>query len=95
MKEKQQTPAQRVANPVWLRGQIAQHVKNCDDSIAIDQKLADKACDDKRALYLARVESHRYWKRTLERILHGKTFDEELRDAGALAHFELPTRTLR
>jgi hypothetical protein len=80
VKEKRQTPAQRVANPVWLRDQITQLVKDCNENIAIDQKLADKARDDKRDMYLARVESHRYWKRTLERILHGRTFAEELRD---------------
>jgi hypothetical protein len=80
VKDKQQTPAQRVANPVWLRDQITQLVKNCNENISVDQKLADKARDDKRDMYLSRVESHRYWKRSLERILRGRTFAEELRD---------------
>ena len=81
MREKPQTPAQRVANPVWLRDQIGKLVKDCDENIAEDQALADNARDDERDKYLARVESHRHWKSNLERILRGKTFTEDLREA--------------
>lgn len=82
MREKHQTPAQRVANPVWLRDQIRKLVKDCDDNIDEDQTLVDKERDDRRRdMYFARVESHRHWKRQLERILCGKTFAEELRDS--------------
>ena len=77
--EKLQTPAQRVSNPVWLREQISGLIESCDDNIAEDQELADKARDDnKRGLYLERVDSHKHWKRQLERVLRGKTFMEEI-----------------
>ena len=77
--DKPQTPAQRVTNPVWLRDQISALIESCDDNIAEDQELADKARDDgKRGLYLERVDSHKHWKRQLERVLRGKTFMEEV-----------------
>lgn len=79
MKEKHQTPAQRVTNPVWLRSEISALIKDCDEDINEDQKLADKERDNRRlGMYLARIESHQHWKRQLERILHGKTFFEEM-----------------
>ena len=79
MSEKRQTPAQRVANPVWLRDQIGKLVQGCDDNITEDQQLADKERDNRRRdMHLARVESHRHWKRQLERVLRGKTFMEEV-----------------
>ena len=82
MRDKHQTPAQRVANPVWLREQIGKLIQDCDDNIKEDQKLADKERDDRRQdIYLARVESDRHWKSKLERILRGKTLTEDLRDA--------------
>lgn len=81
MKQKRQSPAQRVANPVWLREQIGKLVNDCAANIEYDQELADKTRGDDRGVYLARVESHQHWKRQLERILRGKTFNEELRDA--------------
>ena len=81
MKEKPQTPSQRVANPVWLREQISELIEVCDASIGEDQELADAAWDDLRDYYLSRVESHRHWRMRLERILRGKTFTEDLRDA--------------
>ena len=81
MKEKPQTSAQRVANPVWLREQISNLIESCEENIAEDQELVDKAHDSaKRDMYLERVASHQHWKRQLERILTGKTFTEDLRD---------------
>ena len=80
--DKRQTPAQRTANAVWLRQQITQLVTSCDESIEKDQELADKARDSaKRDMHLGHVSCHQHWKRQLERILRGKTFTEELRDA--------------
>ncbi len=80
---KNQTTAQRVTNPVWLRQQITQLVTDCDENIAEDQELADKERDDvRRGRYLASVGCHRHWKRQLERILAGKTSTEAL--AGTL-----------
>ena len=77
--EKLQTPAQRVSNPVWLREQISGLIESCDDNIAEDQALADKERDSaKRDCYLERVDSHKHWKRQLERVLRGKTFMEEV-----------------
>ena len=81
MREKPQTSAQRVSNPVWLRAQIQKLIEECDSNIEEDQALADKTRDNARDTYLARVESHQHWKRQLERILRGKTFAEELRDS--------------
>ena len=79
MREKHQTPAQRVANPVWLRDQIGKLVQDSNKNITKDQQLADNERDDaKRGRYLERVESHQHWKRQLERILRGKTFMEEV-----------------
>jgi hypothetical protein len=73
-RDKHQTRAQRVANPVWLRAQIGDLVESCEENIAEDQELADKARDDaKRGRYLERVDSHKHWKRQLERILRGET----------------------
>ncbi len=87
MKEKNQTPAQRVANPVWLRAQLQELVKVCDEDIQEDQERADRTgCVEAQDKYLVLVESNRYWKRQLERILDGKTADEslhDLRQAGA------------
>lgn len=80
MKQKHQTPAQRVANPVWLRDQIGKLVRDCDNNIAEDQRLADHSRDTSRDRYLARVEGCRHWKHQLERILRGKTVNEDLRD---------------
>lgn len=80
VKQKQQTPAQRVANPVWLRDQIGKIIDECDNNIAEDQRLADNSRDTSRDRYLAQVESNRHWKRQLERILRGKTANEDLRD---------------
>lgn len=81
MKEKHQTPSQRIANPVWLRGQIAELIDDCDENIAEDQALADKERDDaRRARYEASVDCHRHWRRQLERILAGKTSTESLAD---------------
>ena len=77
--DKPQTPAQRVTNPVWLREQIGALIERCNDDIAEDQALADKERDDtKRGRHLERVDSHKHWKRQLERILGGKTFMEEI-----------------
>ena len=71
---KNQTPAQRITNPVWLRQQITKLVADCEESITEDQALADKARDDvRRSRYAASVDCHRHWKRQLERILTGKT----------------------
>ncbi len=76
---KRQTPAQRIANPVWLRGEIAGLIEDCAAHIEEDQELADKACeDDTSGWFLARVSVHHHWKRQLERILRGKTSTEDL-----------------
>lgn len=78
---KNQTPSQRVANPVWLRQQIAKLITECDETIAEDRALLAKERDDqRRARYEASVDCHRYWKKQLERILTGKTDVEALAD---------------
>lgn len=81
MREKHQTPAQRVTNPVWLRAQIERIVGACDARIEEAEALADKAYGDHRNMYLARVESHQHWKQQLERVLRGKTLVEEIAEA--------------
>jgi hypothetical protein len=78
VKEKQQTPAQRLANPVWLRAQIKDLIHNCDMHIKEDLKLAAQTYDDVSAQYRASVVSHRHWKRQLERVLRGETLTEKL-----------------
>lgn len=81
MTTKNQTPAQRVTNPVWLRQQIAELVVDCEETIAEDQALVAKERDDvRRARYAASVDCHRHWKKQLERILAGKTDVEALAD---------------
>ena len=79
---KTQTPAQRVANPVWLRAQIQALVQACDDNIKEDEDLAHQArTDPTRDEYLARAEAQRHWRRQLRRILRGKTFAEVVDEA--------------
>lgn len=78
MREKQQTAAQRLANPVWLRGQIRELIKSCDANIKEDSKLASQTIGDVSAQYRASAASHRYWKRQLESILQGKAATEDL-----------------
>lgn len=78
---KKQTPAQRVANPVWLRGEIETLIKHCADNIEFDQEIASSSSNSGlQHGYEQRVEAHRYWKRQLERLLRGKTVSEDLRD---------------
>lgn len=81
MKEKRQTSAQRVTNPVWLREQIQQLIKDCGNNIKEDLELADQTHGDTSQGYRASVSSTRHWKSQLERILRGKTFTEELRES--------------
>lgn len=79
MKEKQQTDAQRVANPVWLRDQLQRLIASCDEHIKDDQDLADNERDSvRRARYEASIDCSRHYKRQLERILAGKTAAENL-----------------
>ena len=81
MRDKLQTPAQRVTNPVWLRQQITKLVADCEENITEDQELAAKERDEsRRARYEASVDCHRHWRRQLERILTGKTSTEDLAD---------------
>lgn len=75
---KHQTPAQRIANAVWLREQIEARVKETVALIREDQSLAEHAGPEETDRYLGRIESHRYWKRQLERILRGRTIADEL-----------------
>jgi hypothetical protein len=79
VKEKLQTPAQRVANAVWLRDQIARLITSCDERIEEDERLAAWARGDEGALVRARIEFHEHWRRQLQRILRGKTLAEDLR----------------
>lgn len=78
VKQKRQSPAQRIANPVWLRSEIRKLIEDCANSIAEDQKLADQTYGDVRDRYLASIQSHRHWKRQLDRILRGKTANEDV-----------------
>jgi len=81
MDTKNQTPAQRITNPVWLRQQITKLVAACEENLTEDQGLADKERDDiKRARYLASVDCYHHCKQQLERILTGKTALEDLAD---------------
>ena len=80
MRQKHQSSAQRVANPVWLRDQIKRLITDCADNIKEAQARADRAPSDEIANFLARVEIHRHWKRQLERVLRGKTNAEAWRD---------------
>lgn len=75
---KPQTTAQRLSNPVWLREQIAALVADCESNIRDDMELADQASGDVSERYRASVQSHRHWKRQLERVLSGKTTAEDL-----------------
>jgi len=77
-KIKPQTKAQRLANPVWLRRQIAELVADCDDSIKEDLAMAKQTSGDVSTSYNASVQIHRHWKKQLERILAGKTSADEL-----------------
>lgn len=79
MSEKPQSHAQRVTNPVWLRKQLERLVQECDSWIELDQSFVELArTAEEREQFLARVSSHRHWKRQLERVLHGKTHVDEL-----------------
>ena len=81
MTTKNQTPAQRITNPVWIRQQITKLVAACEENITEDQELANKAPDDvRRARYLASVDCYQHCKQQLERILTGKTALEDLAD---------------
>jgi hypothetical protein len=81
VKEKPQTQAQRVSNAVWLREQLQGLINNCDEDIQEDQERAGRTgCVDAQDKYLGLIDSHRYWKRQLERILDGKTFAEALEE---------------
>jgi hypothetical protein len=80
VKEKRQTIAQRLSNPVWLRAQLRELIQSCDEHITEDWKLAQQTSGDVSARYLASVQSHRYWKRQLERVLRGNTFAEDLEE---------------
>jgi hypothetical protein len=53
-------------------------IEDCANSIAEDQKLADQTYGDVRDRYLASIQSHRHWKRQLDRILRGKTANEDV-----------------
>lgn len=79
MSEKPQSHAQRVTNPVWLRKQLEQLVKECDSAIEQEQSFVELArTAEESAQFSARVSSHRHWKRQLERVLRGKTSAEDL-----------------
>lgn len=78
VREKHQTPSQRITNAMWLRNQIQQLVKDCDSAIKEDLSRADQTYGDVSQSYRASVSSTRHWKRQLERILHGKTRAEEI-----------------
>ena len=81
MNTKNQTPAQRITNPVWLRQQITKLVAACEENLTEDQALANKERDDvRRARYLASVDCYQHCKQQLERILTGKTALEDLAD---------------
>jgi len=81
VREKTQTPAQRVTSAEWLRSQLRRLIKECSFNIGEDQALANEARGSSRDKYLERVESHRHWKRQLERVLSGKTSNEALRES--------------
>lgn len=79
-----QTPAQRITNPVWLRGELQELIKSCDVAIEKDRKLSEavwRTGDHQR--YSGCIASHRHWKRQLERILQGKTHTEIVRSGQA------------
>lgn len=81
-REKHQTPAQRVTNAPWLRGQVADLAERCREAVAEDQAQADQEVDPvRRARYEASVDCHRHWRRQLERVLRGRTIAEELRES--------------
>src|ERR1700751_705701 len=80
---KAQTPAQRIANPVWLRNQIQTIVTACESRIREDQALVDAVnanvtiVTPRVSRALPRIEVHRYWKSQLEAILQGKAPTED------------------
>ena len=72
MKEKPQTSAQRLANPVWLRAQVKALIQLCEQNIAEDLKIANQTSGDVSVGYFASVQIHRYWKHQFESVLCGK-----------------------
>lgn len=78
MKEKQQTPSQRRSNPVWLRQQIERLIARCDDDIKEDLERAGQTYGEMSQSYRASASSTRHWKKQLERILCGKTLQEDI-----------------
>lgn len=80
---KRQTPAQRITNPVWLRRQIEQRLREVAALIDDEQCAIDRDPGN-REKYLGRIESHRYWKRQLERILRGSTVADDVAEGIAL-----------
>ena len=96
MKDKPQSSAQRVANPVWIRSQIQKLIESCANHIKDDQALAEKERDTvRRARYEASVDCARHYKRQLERILVGKTFPEDLAELMDDSANETPRKTPR
>ena len=70
--EKTLTPAQRRSSPVWLRQQLADCIRRCDDDIAKNLKRATREQNPAlRVNYRVRADCHRTSKRQLERILAG------------------------
>ena len=79
--EKPKPSPNRVSNPIWLREQLRELLKDCDDNIIEDQERAEKTRDDvMRARYEASVDSFRHFRKQLSRILVGKTAFETLAD---------------
>lgn len=76
---KPQTPMQRVANPVWLRAQLGELIADCAENITADLDQVCRERDDvRRARLHERIESHRHWQLTFERILRGETLSEAI-----------------
>jgi hypothetical protein len=79
--EKPQTPFQRVTNPVWLRDQIQQLIKYCDEAVEEDLERHRQTRGDASQQYRMRAAITRQWKTHLERVLRGKTLGEEIAEA--------------
>jgi len=78
---KQLTSGQRLSNPAWLRDQLREMLKDCDDNIIEDEDRAQKARDEvMRARYEASADCQRHFRKQISRILVGKTAFEALAD---------------
>jgi hypothetical protein len=76
----EQSPAQRIANAVWLRMQIQSLANDAAANAKEDAKNAEESGSDERDKYVARADTAKHYASELRRILRGLTWDEDFAD---------------